>query len=382
MRTQGSSDPLPYVEVDRSAHAKAAQLADAIDVSRQHALGSLVEFWSICGEPRELERIVQATPDGEEPAVVFDEEGVRERFKIASGRDVSIKVLEIIRIVAKHPGGWRVRGMSRFFNPVAKRLQARDAASKGGKASAERRAKEHGSAQPRVRASLPERLKVAQAPPEPELEAAPKRARSGSEAESNPSGQRSADSGQLLGEEAPPALPPPPRRVHIVEGDLPDGEAFFDWCQVDVREKRLGLVRERRKQSSEDLEMWFRTAALAVNGDIQRLQRGYERFSIEPYWREKGAPWPGWLEQWESFVPAKSPDLVQRADVVVFRELVQHLRSVCTGEPSYVLAQLGECAWRRDGDTFVGETKDPYFAEWCRDHYAFPQVEVRVLEAA
>ena len=53
MSRQSSSDPLPFVQVDRAVKPKAALLAGIMEVSNQHALGSLVEWWELCGDPRE-----------------------------------------------------------------------------------------------------------------------------------------------------------------------------------------------------------------------------------------------------------------------------------------------------------------------------------------
>lgn len=61
-RKQADSDPLPYVQVDRSAKPRAALLAGSLGVTPQHALGSLVEWWDLNGDPRECERL-QGFPD-------------------------------------------------------------------------------------------------------------------------------------------------------------------------------------------------------------------------------------------------------------------------------------------------------------------------------
>lgn len=136
MSRQSSSDPLPYVQVDRAVKPKAGLLADTLGVSRQHALGSLIEFWELCGDPRELEAIVLASPDAERHAVVLSGEECAARFRLASGRDLDASVLVRLGLLEQRPDGFRVRGMSRYFEPVRKRLQARLAASAGGKARA------------------------------------------------------------------------------------------------------------------------------------------------------------------------------------------------------------------------------------------------------
>jgi hypothetical protein len=149
VRSQGDSDGLPFVQVDRSVKQKAAMLAGALDVTPQHALGSLVQWWDLNGEPREIERLVEATPDGESPAVVVTRDDAVMRFRLASGRDVDPLALVHLGFLAPLPDGrFRVRGMSRYIEPVAARLRARRGASKGGQRSAERRREAFGTAQP------------------------------------------------------------------------------------------------------------------------------------------------------------------------------------------------------------------------------------------
>lgn len=128
-----TSDSLPFTQADRAMKAKAAQLASAIGVSYQHALGSLLEFWDGCGDPRELERLLSL---GQE-AVVLEADEVVLRFKLASGKEVEPRLMAAAGFLESVGGeSFRVRGMSRFFEPIKRRLQARDAASKGGKATA------------------------------------------------------------------------------------------------------------------------------------------------------------------------------------------------------------------------------------------------------
>lgn len=133
MSRQASSDPLPYSQVDRSVKPKAALLAGKMKVSNQHALGSLVEFWDLCGEPRVLERVVLETPAGVDPALVLSRDDVELRFEVASGQHVEVGVLVVVGLLEPVKEGFRVRGMSRYFDPVQARLRARGAASAGGK---------------------------------------------------------------------------------------------------------------------------------------------------------------------------------------------------------------------------------------------------------
>ena len=209
MSRQNNSDPLPYVQVDRAVKPKAALLANALGVSTQHALGSLVEWWELCGDPRELETIVATTKDGEEPEVVLDGADASLRFKLASGKEVEPVVLVRLGLLEQRPDGFRVRGMSRYFEPIEKRLRARAVASAGGQASAAARKAAVGSAQPAGGRGFGGGS-VASAP-KPNRQ--PKRNRTDdrtgteptTEAEPNPSGQRSAVSGQLLFEKPAPA---------------------------------------------------------------------------------------------------------------------------------------------------------------------------------
>lgn len=193
MSDQSSSDPLPYTQVDRAALPQASLLAGVLKSTYQHALGSVVEFWRLNSDPRVLEQLVlQAEKDGREPEVVLSREEVEARFEVASGHRVSAPILrELSLIELREDGHARVRGMSRAFEPIQRRIQAKRAASNGGKKSAEVRRATTGSAQPPRSTSA---SNAAQAT----LEAAPKRARSGAEAgfEAAPntavSGQRSA----------------------------------------------------------------------------------------------------------------------------------------------------------------------------------------------
>ena len=131
------SDPLPYVQVDRAVKPKAALLANALGVTTQHALGSLVEWWELCGDPRELEAIVQATPAGEKPAVVLEAADAALRFQLASGKELEPLTLVRLGLLEPRPEGrFRVRGMSRYFAPIKHRIQARLAAKAGGLARA------------------------------------------------------------------------------------------------------------------------------------------------------------------------------------------------------------------------------------------------------
>lgn len=195
---QQNSDPLPYTQVDRAVKPKAALLAGYLGVTVQHALGSLVEFWDLCGDPREIERLVAA---GQHEIILTAAE-VQTRFAMAAGKPADVSALASLGLLEPKGGdAYRVRGMSRYFTPVERRVQARQAASAGGKASARARKERTGTAQPRSEAGSESGSSAASSAASESLRA-PLRERfevrsSDAEAESNTavSGQRSAVSG-------------------------------------------------------------------------------------------------------------------------------------------------------------------------------------------
>ncbi|MFZ2875798.1 MAG: hypothetical protein WAZ94_15085 [Phycisphaerales bacterium] len=138
-RKQGTSDPLPYVQIDRAIEPTAALLATHMKVTHQHAIGSLYAFWKLCSDPRELEAIIEVTPRGEEPALVLAPDDVALRWQLASDQRVEPIVLARLGVLETQPEGFRVRGMSRAFEPIQRRVLNRRIASKGGARSAEAR---------------------------------------------------------------------------------------------------------------------------------------------------------------------------------------------------------------------------------------------------
>ena len=176
MSQQNDSDPLPYVQVDRAVRPRAALLAGAMGVTVQHALGSLVEWWELCGDPRELERLLSSGID----EVLLTAEEARLRFQLASGHDLDPAKLAALGLLERKGEQFRVRGMSRYLAPIRKRVAARAVASAGGKASAAARLEANGSAQPSVRKT----------PPTPEAKS--NRRRTDARTRPNPIGQRSA----------------------------------------------------------------------------------------------------------------------------------------------------------------------------------------------
>jgi hypothetical protein len=193
-----SSDPLPYTQLDRAVKATAGRLAAKLKITSQHALGGLAEFWELCGDPRDLERLL----DQGVREVVFPRAEVMRHFALGMGVDCSLLQAEDLvafRLLEPRPNdSFRVRGMSRYFKVLEARRHKRAAGAAGGKKSAQVRAEKYGSAQPRPTPPRSEAASSAasaaasgdaQQPtlfPEAEPEAAPKQRRT----------QRTADSVQ------------------------------------------------------------------------------------------------------------------------------------------------------------------------------------------
>jgi len=314
---QSSSDPLPYTQVDRSAKPKATLVAGSIGCSPQHALGSLIEYWDLNGDPRELERILLKTPPGEKPAVVITAEQASARFRIASGgkelpadAQVCLGILE-----QREDGHYRVRGMSRYFEPVAKRIASRQAAAAGGKASAEKRRELYGTAQPpggrgsKNRSDLgsDDRSVVASdalrtaSEPEPKREPNRNRSgdRSGTEADPKPSGQRSEDRSNLLPSEEGAPRNPPPLELVGQSGPKPrkpsPGERFWERAQ-DKRCTRAGLIRDA-KPDAVVLNTWYGRAVKEL-GSEERLWTGFlHYFEHDDYWIPQHSPFDPFMTE-------------------------------------------------------------------------------------
>jgi hypothetical protein len=218
---QSDSDPLPYVQVDRAVKPRAALLAGALGVTTQHALGSLVEWWDLNGDPRELERIVEATPDGATPAVVVTREDAALRFRLASGKDVEPVTLVHLGLLEPVGDGFRVRGMSRYFAPVEARIRARQAAAAGGR-------KRAAQASRGANGRLLSAGDAAGAPAgesagadQPTIQPGTSRQPADSQPTASPIGQRSAVSGQLQVKDSAPLFASPPARPPKAKPDKP-----------------------------------------------------------------------------------------------------------------------------------------------------------------
>lgn len=305
-----SSDPLPYIQVDRAVKPVAAIVAMRLGVSVQHAIGGLIAFWDMCGDPRDLQRLLLA---GSEEVVLTRDEAAR-RFELAMGVDCARMTpddLHALRLLELRPDGrFRVRGMSRFFAPIKKRLKARLAASAGGKASAKARAERHGTAQPRSGAgsasasgvaseSASESLRSApEAQPEATVEAAPKL---------EDRGQRTED---ILSEEEAPTPEAKPEAALRTTGRRarpllpPDyaGTPLWVWFQ-DEREG-AGFVREE-PPDYHSFKDFYREALEALQGDETRLREAAVGFSRDSYWQAKGLPFAGFMSAWRKYVPRR-----------------------------------------------------------------------------
>lgn len=140
------SDLLPFSTIHRAAKAKAPMLGQLMGTNAQHAIGCLVSFWDLCGDPRDIEKLVMA---GVREVWLTSEELVR-RWRLVSGAIIDPEALVVLGFAEQSPGDdrYRVRGMSRYFEPVEKRLAFREEQSRKGKASAAKRLAATGSAQP------------------------------------------------------------------------------------------------------------------------------------------------------------------------------------------------------------------------------------------
>ncbi len=306
-----SSDGLPYTQVDRAVKAKAGLLAGRLGVSPQHALGSLIHFWDLNGDPRDLEALWAAGKD----EVLLTAPEVRMRFAMASGKDVDPAELTLLGLLEPREDRFRVRGMSRFFAPIKRRMAKREAGKKGGEASVEARRASKGTAQP-VRAAF----EVCSSTPEALAEAAPKQRRSTdrstSEAPPNTEdrGQRTATS--LNEEEEDLPLPPTivNELVKAARANLPpptappdkfaDGQSFFAWAQWKRHE--VGHVQE--KPPRHGLSAWWSEAGMELNGDYARLEAAFYRFAEDPHWDKANPsmPFVGFMSVWRNFVPRKT----------------------------------------------------------------------------
>lgn len=304
--SQRNSDALPFTQVDRAVKAKAAVLASAIGINYQHALGSLIEFWDLNGDPRELEKLVA----NDMHEVVLDGPEVQARFKIASGQDVSPETLTRIGFLEPIESRFRVRGMSRYFKPVEKALMRRQVGKVGGLASAEARKAKTGTSQP-VRALVRPLVEQSSSNPEATLEPSPKQTRSKPEA--NPEANGNTESREQRAEsvlrtyvgEFPPIDKTPPRSF-VIEPPIKPIEAwgaedFWRWAQH--RRQESGLLPEKWPHPAR-LSAWWSIARQAVT--TAALCEAFDSFGNDKHWESAKPPYPfgGFIDQWDRHVPA------------------------------------------------------------------------------
>jgi hypothetical protein len=309
---QSSSDPLPYVQVDRAVEPTAALLAGHMKVTNQHAIGSLVGFWKLCGDPRELERIVQSTAPGKEPEVLLSAEDVALRFQLAADHRVEPVVLARLGILEERaPNVFRVRGMSRFFDPIVRRLVKRSIGKVGGKASAEARKAAVGSAQP-VAASFD----AGSGSGSDGASAVVKQARSNAEATPKQdrsteqhSGQRSAVSGQRSPQEEE-ATPPQEPVVAAFDIKPPNIDTIDSWAKEDfwkaaeITRRDAGFPPERWPNPVA-LSRWWGEAQQAA--DTRTLADAFVSFTQDKHWRAASppCPWAAFAKQYLNFLPSQ-----------------------------------------------------------------------------
>lgn len=305
MSRQDNSDPLPFVQVDRAVEPSATLLAGHMKVTSQHALGSLIGFWKLCGDPRELERIVEKTPKGKEPAVVLSAEDVALRFQLASDHRVEPLVLARLGILEEVPEGFRVRGMSRFFDTIEARLQARRVAVAGGKASAAARKAANGTAQPRSASGS----ESGSAAVQPALEPSPNRSRTGVEPETEPHrtlevrGQRSEGIVQRTEAEVPPIA-----AFEILSPDMEQIESWPKedfWRAAELTRRARGFPPQKWPNPVTLSKWWGEARAIA---DVTTLAKAFTRFADDPHWstRTPPAPFAGFMTQWNNFLPSRA----------------------------------------------------------------------------
>lgn len=302
-----SSDPLPYTQVDRAVKVTAMLLAQKLGVTFQHAMGSLVEFWQLNGDPRDLERLLR---EGKRE-VVLSEQDVVGRFELASGgKQADPNMLANLGLLEpKENGEYRVRGMSRYFDPIERRIQAREAAAKGGRASAVARKERFGTSQPRSESASGSAQATAQADskrarsdsrsaPEATAEATPKRDRSG--AEPADSGQRTSLHSYSLTGVAPPLIDIPAEKPAKSSA----AQEFAGWVD-DRRIAVLGPTTARMDGLKR--HQWALLTELLKDHGRKTAEAAWHVFERDAYALKEGLPVALFASQWGSIVSRLKP---------------------------------------------------------------------------
>lgn len=348
---QSSSDPLPYTQVDRAVKPKATLLAGAVGVSPQHALGSLIEFWDLNGDPREIEKLLLAGKD----EVLLTRQEALDRFEVACGKPLAPERLALIGILEQRGELFRVRGMSRYFAPVRTRLMAREKGRAGGLASAKVRAEKYGTAQPRpIQTHRPE--------PEILLDLGMNAAQAGDEGSPKPPRSSAEADVEAFGKQAP--NPPEPavsgqRSSSLKAAAAGDDVAgsFAAWVNDARLEKGVAIERPVA-----DLNLRLAPVLLELNGDIERLKLGYLEYlhNETRYWAKEKPPHPlrGFLSQALDFCPARAPPPGPVSVCAVCGAMEDYLLSaqqhlVCANHAEEWLAWPKGDDWEAAADAFV-----------------------------
>jgi hypothetical protein len=287
-------------------------LASALGVSSQHAVGSLLSFWDLNGDPRDIEKLIETGKD----AVIISRSQVEMRFKIASGADAKAELLtELGFLEPIDADQYRIRGMSRYFEPIQKRRQARAAASIGGKASAEARKAKTGTAQPQkvvrdaVQESLERSVKRLGSATRSGLEATLE-ATVEAETEAPPNLEYRDHSTESLNvrtyvrEELPPIVEKQVAPAFIEAPTAPTAEWSADdfWRWAQSRRQESGLLVERMPHPRQ-LSGWWSEARMRATAE--GLRAAFNAFGQDKHWEKSRPPYPftGFIAQWDRFVP-------------------------------------------------------------------------------
>lgn len=313
---QANSDPWPFLVVDRAVEPAVSLLSTRLGVTPQHARGGLVGFWGNCADPRDLERLFAAG----KREVVFSKAEVTRRFALAMAVDVSkvdAEDLAVLRLLERLPDTdtFRVRGMSRYFEPLERRLQFRAAASAGGKASAKARKAKFGTAQPRSANGSASASSHASGVASETLRRKARRARSDlrSDAEAPPNTE---DRGQRSLEEAvasPPEGKPraaadgcdtksvgPQNRPPEAEATKPSPkpsrqQVFHAWAQAEAKQRNQARTDEA---VGRDVLNFLLTSPLDKVGR-EGLELAWHAFLDDGYAEGQGWPLKLFASQWQ-----------------------------------------------------------------------------------
>lgn len=284
MTREEEIDPqLPYIQVHRSVGAKAAQLAPVLNVSYQHARGSLEVFWEGLADRRVLLRALQLP----QPAIILSGSECRLRLQLAFGLEVDLALMMSVGFLEElGENKYRVRGMSRYLYAEIRRQEEAQANSARGK---KRAATARRDARGRLVAGAPAGDDSSQPPADIQPPA-------GERLVTTPAGDQPATSKETRDErlevrsksKKPPPYPPPPsQKSSEPPADEDDGNfsaAFWDATQ-DIREEE-GLARERDPPG----EFKSKVSSAEREVGLDGLMRAFRRYLQDPDFAPSG--WP------------------------------------------------------------------------------------------